>query len=152
MSICLVDTSVFCELLRVPNMDQRYAEVREQFRKKDQLKETFLLPMTTILETGNHIGQQGDGRQRRDAAKRFAAQVRMAIEGESPFTATRFLSRDSLLEWLDGFPDWALKGSGLGDLSILKDFEHQCVLNRGHRVYIWSLDAHLSCYDRAATL
>ncbi|MDC0712149.1 hypothetical protein POL68_27025 [Stigmatella sp. ncwal1] len=152
MSICLVDTSVFCELLRVPNMDQRHAEVIAEFEKKLKIPETLLLPMTTVLETGNHIGQQGDGRQRREAASRFTAQVRRALEGRSPFAPTRLLNRESLLEWLDEFPEWALKGSGLGDLSILKDFEHQCALHRGRRVYIWSLDVHLSCYDRAATL
>jgi hypothetical protein len=135
-------------------MDQEHAEIYAQLQSKLGNRETLLLPMTTILETGNHIGQRGDGRQRRQAAERFTAQVRLALDGNSPFVPTRMLSRESLLEWLDEFPDWAMKsdskgkGSGLGDLAIVKDFEHQCALHRGQRVYIWSLDEHLSGYDR----
>lgn len=155
MSVCLVDTSVFCVLLRVPNMDQQHPDILAQLQSKLEAGETLLLPMTTILETGNHIGQRGDGRQRRQAAGRFTAQVRLALDGNSPFVPTRMLSRESLLEWLGEFPDWAMKsdskgkGSGLGDLAIVKDFEHQCALHRARRVYIWSLDEHLSGYDRS---
>ncbi|WP_205519574.1 hypothetical protein [Pyxidicoccus caerfyrddinensis] len=158
MSICIVDTSIFCNLLSVPNRCQQRDAVLVQLREKLKAKETLLLPMTTILETGNHIGQNGDGNERRRAAKQFAEQVKLALDGGSPFIPTRFLTRESLAKWLDDFPNWTLrsdsrgKGSGLGDLSIVKDFEQQCELSRGHRVYIWSLDEHLASYDRAPTV
>lgn len=51
-------------------------------------------------------------------------------------------------QWLDEFPNWAIQGSGLGDLSINQDWERQCELKRGRRVYIWSSDDHLSSFDR----
>ncbi len=158
MSICLVDTSAFCELLAVPQMDARHGEMVALLKSKLEARETLLLPMVTILETGNHIGQHGDGRQRRQAAERFTAQVRMALQGQSPFVPTRLLNRETLLEWLEEFPDWAMrsdsrgKGSGLGDLAIVKDFEYQCALHRARRVYIWSLDEHLAGYDRPPEL
>jgi hypothetical protein len=158
VSICIVDTSIFCNLLSVPNRCQQREVVFAQFREKLKAHETLLLPMTTVLETGNHIGQNGDGHERRHAAMRFAEQVRLALDGKSPFIPTRFLTRESLVKWLDEFPHWTLrsdskgKGSGLGDLSIVKDFEQQCELSRGHRVYIWSLDEHLASYDRAPTV
>ena len=158
MTVCIVDTSIFCNLLSVPSRCQQRGVVLEQFREKVKAKEIFLLPMTTILETGNHIGQNGDGNERRRAAMQFVAQVRLALDGQSPFTPTRFLLRDSLAKWLDEFPNWTGrsdskgKGSGLGDLSIVKDFEQQCELSRGHRVYIWSLDEHLASYDRSPTM
>ncbi|MBZ4419781.1 hypothetical protein [Myxococcus sp. RHSTA-1-4] len=158
MTICIVDTSIFCNLLAVPKRCRQREAVLKQYQEKTEAGETLLLPMTTILETGNHIGQNGDGRQRRHAAKQFTEQVRLALDGQSPFIPTRFLTRESLARWLDEFPNWTLrsdskgKGSGLGDLSIVKDFEQQCELYRGHRVYIWSLDEHLARYDRAPTL
>jgi hypothetical protein len=158
VSVCIVDTSIFCNLLAVPNRCQQRADVLSQFEEKVAAKETLLLPMTTILETGNHIGQNGDGNQRRQAAIRFTAQVRLALDGKSPFVPTRFLTRESLVKWLEEFPNWTVrsdskgKGSGLGDLSIVKDFDQQCLLSPSHRVYIWSLDGHLSSYDRPPTL
>jgi hypothetical protein len=135
-------------------MDQQHQEIIEQLQFKLAARETLLFPMTTIVETGNHVGQRGDGRQRRQTAERFTVQVQKALEGTSPFIPTRMLSREALLEWLHEFPDWVMKndskgkGSGLGDLAIKKDFEYQCALHRARRVYIWSLDERLSGYDR----
>jgi hypothetical protein len=145
VSVCLIDTSVFCELLAVPNLHRRREEMVALLAEKLKAPETLLLPMTTILETGNHIGQNGDGRQRRQAAELFVAQVRLALQGNSPFTPTPLFNRDDLSGWLSEFPDWAMRG----DLSIVKAFERQRVLTPFRRVYIWSLDAVLARYDRA---
>jgi hypothetical protein len=56
-SICLIDTSIFLELLNVPNYNQHRASVLEDFKTYSQAGCTFLLPMATILETGNHIAR-----------------------------------------------------------------------------------------------
>ncbi len=150
MSICLIDTSILCEFLAIPNLCGSYAEVEAEMRRKIRRRESLLLPMSTILETGNHIGQNGDGRQRRSIAESFVQLIQQAIRGETPFTPTPFFESEALLKWLGEFPDWAMRGSGLADLTIAKEFERQCALNRMRRVYIWSKDADLSSYDRAA--
>jgi hypothetical protein len=108
--------------------------------------------MATILETGNHIGQNGDGRQRRACAERFVQQVSDALKGQSPFKPVSFLKADQLQAWLEEFPDHAGRGSGLADLSIIHDWQRLCDQNAGRRVYIWSLDDHLVGFDRAATI
>jgi hypothetical protein len=67
-SICLIDTSIFLEILNVPNYNQHRASVLEDFQTYATYAQsgcTFLLPMATILETGNHIAQNGDGTMRR---------------------------------------------------------------------------------------
>jgi hypothetical protein len=46
--------------------------------------------VATILETGNHIAQNGDGNQRRICAEKFVDQVTQALEGKSPFTPINF--------------------------------------------------------------
>ena len=53
-----------------------------------------------------------------------------------------------LTDWLDSFPDSAMRGAGMVDLSIVKAWEHTCALQLSHRVSIWSLDQHLTGYDR----
>ncbi|WP_308255994.1 hypothetical protein [Geminocystis sp. GBBB08] len=50
------------------------------------------------------------------------------------------------------FPDSAMRGSGLGDLSIIHDWQKLCNINQGRRVYIWSLDEHLYNCDRSPLL
>ena len=148
MSVCLIDTSILCEILQVPGKHGNHEEIYGLMARKIGERESLLLPMSAILETGNHIGQNGDGRQRRATAEKFVEFIRQAIRGETPFTPTPFFESEPLLEWLGEFPDWAGRGSELADLTILKEFERQCALHRARRVYIWSLDGHLSSYRR----
>lgn len=150
MSICLLDTSVFVEILRVPDMDTRAKEIASELRKKIDEKESLFLPMATILETGNHIAQHGDGNSRRKAANRFVAQVQLALDGKSPFTTVSFQNTMNVRGWLASFPDSAMRGQGLGDLSIIYDWREMCALHPMRLVYIWSLDRHLSAYSKEA--
>ncbi len=152
-AVCLVDTSVFCELVGVPYMCDDQGALVAELERKLESDEALLLPMATILETGNHIGQNGDGRLRFQTARRFAHQVQLALTGASPFTATPMLEPELLREWLLEFPDWAKrsdgrgKGSGLGDLTIYAEWERQRDRNPGRRVYVWSKDLHLASLD-----
>jgi len=149
-AICLVDTTVFVEILRVPGMDSHHADVVAELEDRLTRQESLFLPMATILETGNHIGQHGDGRERRTCAQRFVHQVESALNGQSPFKPINFLEAEQLQAWLAEFPDHAARGSGLGDLSIIHDWQRLCEQNPQRRVTIWSLDQHLAGYDRPA--
>ena len=148
MSICIVDTSILCEILEIPSKCGSFEEIAANLARKVQDREWLLLPQTAVLETGNHIGQIGNGHQRREAAQRFIQFVHDALHGKNPFVPTPFAESGVWLEWLEEFPGWAWQGSGWGDLTILKEFHRQCGLNPHRRVYIWSLDGHLSSYRR----
>jgi hypothetical protein len=149
LSICLLDTGILCEILEIPYLCKDSAAILSGLKGKIRDGETLLLPLSAVVETGNHIGQNGDGRQRREAAEKFVELVRAALQGRTPFTPTPFFEAEALLGWLDEFPDWVGHESGLADLTIVKEFYRQCLLNPSRRVYIWSLDRHLSSYDRA---
>jgi hypothetical protein len=151
-AICLIDTSIFVEILNVPMMANQHQRTLQDLQAKIKAKESLFLPMATILETGNHIAQNGDGNQRRKCADRFVQQVEKALAGTSPFTPISFLKPEDLRQWLIQFPDTAMRGSGLGDLSIIQDWHKLCEQNEGRRVYIWSLDDHLQHYDHASFL
>jgi hypothetical protein len=148
VSVCLLDTSILCEILEVPGRCDNSAAVLAEMEEKVRGRESLLLPMSAIVETGNHIGQSGDGRQRRATAEKFVTLVQQAVRGETPFTPTRLFEAEELLEWIAEFPEWSMRGSGLADMTIAKEFERQCSLNRQRLVYIWSLDGHLSSYCR----
>lgn len=151
-AVCLLDTSVFVEILDVPGMTGHRHEIMNALTEKIKAGESLFLPMATIIETGNHIGQNGNGRLRRECAERFVEQVTQALEGHSPFKPISFLKQDDLKNWLTEFPDHAGRGSGLGDLSIFHDWQRLCRQNTGRRVYIWSLDGHLASYDQTARI
>lgn len=151
-AVCLLDTSVFVEILNVPEKAQQHSQTLQQLKERIQAGQTLFLPMATILETGNHIGQVKNGGLRRQCAQRFVEQVAQALQGSSPFKPISFLRADELSDWLAEFPDHAGRGSGLGDLSIIHDWQRLCTQNKGRRVHIWSLDKHLQAYDRAPEL
>lgn len=153
MNICIIDTSIFVELLDVPLMAPMHVLVVDELARKVAAGDRLLLPMTTIIETGNHIGQNGDGTMRRATALRFLEKVNEAIAGTSPFTTTAFFDKAGLEPMLAAFPDWTQrtvdgKGSGFGDLTIYTEFERWCKAMPAARVYIWSLDGQLASYDR----
>jgi hypothetical protein len=156
-TVCLVDTSVFVEWLQVPGKTDptRRRAIVERLRRVLQTNSgwTLLVPVTVIIETGNHIGQcSPNGQVRRATAERFCTQVSSALRGEAPWAPTRPVSIDELQRALDAFvehvtPSVAGKGSGLGDLTIILEWERQRTLNPNSRVLIWSLDAQLAGYD-----
>lgn len=151
-AICLIDTSIFLEILNVPKKASQSELIFQELKEKIEAGESLFLPMATILETGNHIAQNGDGNQRRTCAEKFVNQVTQALEGKSPFTPISFLKKEDLQGWLKEFPDEAMQRRGLGDLSIINDWQKICDQNPVRRVYIWSLDKHLKGYNQTPKL
>ena len=143
----IVDTSVLCNLLRVPNMDQDAERAAAEFRRAQEDRDVFLLPVAVIYETGNHVAHIASGGKRRVVAEGFVQLVRSAFEGDFPFVPTPLQNPEEMVEWLDEFPDRAMTGTGFGDLAITKVWDEQRELNRSRRVMIWSYDRHLQGYD-----
>ncbi len=151
--VVLIDTSVFCELLAVPGLagNLPLAEAEALFVEGWKEGWVFLLPWATVLETGNHIGQVGYGPARAEAAQRFADSVLMSLDHTAPWSPSTPLDAPHMERLLGRFPEWALHmESGLGDLSIVQEWERQTALNPRRRVWIWSLDKHLKSYDSGA--
>ncbi|PWB30266.1 hypothetical protein DCO47_20250 [Pseudomonas sp. NDM] len=154
-SICLIDTSIFVNLLNVPGLNQAAVQVGADFREYANNSCTFILPMATILETGNHIAQNGDGRLRRQTAQRFCDAVRDAFEDEPPYRLSEYPNTREILEWLAEFPDKAGRnksptrtgeGTSFGDLSIIKEYERCLDRFPMSEIFIWSLDGDLEAY------
>lgn len=146
-AIAIIDTTVFCNIVQVPHMHNELDEVLAELEELIKSKTALLLPMATVLETGNHIAQNGNGEMRRQAALRFCDGVQKAIEGTAPWTPTPFWDVESLTQWLGEFPNRASTGVGFGDLSMIKLWEQQCELNKARRVFIWTHDEHLRSFD-----
>lgn len=156
-SVCIIDTSIFLNLLNVPNRNQEKQKVIQDYQEYAQNECTFILPMATIIETGNHIAQNGDGGTRRETAQRFCTIVKAAFCGEAPFKPSEFPNSTDVMNWIDDFPIHAgnnksqykqHEGTSFGDLSIIKEFEKCCRKFPMSDVFIWSLDIDLLAYHR----
>jgi len=149
MTICIIDTSAFCNVLDIPHKNQHHTEAKTALRQYIGEGYALLLPLAAIFETGTHISHLADGRLRRETALRFVEQVRLAVAGLAPWRTTPIPRPEDLAVWLDAFPEQAMRGLSLADLSMIKLFEQQCALNPARRVFIWSYDEDdLSAYDR----
>jgi hypothetical protein len=69
----------------IPHKDQDYATVVADFRTHRESVD-FILPVTAVIETGNHIAQIKDGNQRRACATKFAAIVQAIVDRTAPWT------------------------------------------------------------------
>lgn len=156
-SVCIIDTSVFLNLLNVPGKNQDKDAIKQTFTEYVQLGATFILPMATIIETGNHIAQNGDGGTRRRTAQRFCTSVKGAFNGDAPYQPSDFPNAMEILAWIDNFADHAGRnktldkpneGTSFGDLSIIKEFEKSCSMFPMSEVFIWSLDSDLAAYHQ----
>ena len=151
-AIILVDTTVFLNVLRVPSKSGSRDAVMTQLGQHIEARNQLLLPMATVLETGNHVAQNGDGNERRRCANEFVDIIRHAARENIPWSLVPLPDEDELSAWLDRFPDSAMAGVGLGDISIIHTFERMCSQFRGWRVTVWSLDSHLQGYDRVPSV
>jgi hypothetical protein len=69
---------VLCNLLAIPERDQDRGRVLADLARLET-SVVLLLPITAVIETGNHVAQIKDGRVRRDCAERFAELVGLVV-------------------------------------------------------------------------
>ena len=113
MSMVLIDTSVFCNVEPVPGRDQNHQAVTEELERLIKGGSTLLLPMTSVLETGNHIAHLDNGSERRKTAAKFCKLVKDAIDGIAPWTPTPLWEIETMKLWLDEFPQATMEGKGM---------------------------------------
>ncbi len=155
MKATFIDTSVLCELLDVPGLASRAAEVQAEFQQRVAAGERFIVPLTAVVETGNHIAQVKHGDRRRAAAQ-FVTLLQRAIDEPttSPFVLHRFLWNERFLTDLlngdgTGQPLLDLAGNGVmgsGDVSILVERDLLLEATAYHEAVVWTDDEHLRAH------
>ncbi|MCB0629247.1 MAG: hypothetical protein R2824_02695 [Saprospiraceae bacterium] len=146
-TIWLVDTSIFMNVLDVPGFNQDRDRVLQDFEIRYNQGDSFLLPFTSIIEVGNHIGQLSNSNFRQQFAQKYTEQVYQALSGIAPWKPLTFPSPDDLTQWLQNFPNNAQQGIGVGDHIIIKQWEDRCSQSMAYTVKIWNTDHHLQGYE-----
>ena len=150
MNVRFMDTSIVMNLLEIPKMCSDAEQVKAEFQKAVDEKEALILPLSTIIESGNHIAHIADGNIRREKAVKFQEFLKKTAKEEAPWTlyGVEFTSED--LEILaEEFPEKALSMKmGLGDMSIIRFYEkYKASVPGVGRIMIWSTDRHLQGYE-----
>lgn len=149
-----IDTSVLCELVGVPGKSQQGDALRDEYARRIGEGERFVLPITAVIETGNHIAQaSGD---RRGAAERLVAVLEAAVAGRPPFLVNQVAWDPVFLAELcngdatgQSFVDLAGNGlMGAGDVAILVERDRFVERSSYRRadVRVWTLDRALGAY------
>lgn len=116
----------------------------EQERANDS---TFVLPIATLIETGNHIAQAA--RERFERANSLAMYLREAADAKSPWAAftdqSSLWQPDNLRALAESWPELASGGTSIGDHTIKDVAEYYA--KAGYFVEILTGDAGLKAYE-----
>lgn len=153
--VLILDTSILCCWLRVPGKDMAgKVEDRWDFNRINQIlvseKEkgsTFVLPIATLIETGNHIAQCNGNRF--SLATSLSQYLSNAADASSPWAAFTDQSvlweQINLLELSRIWPDLAVGGTSIGDATIKHVAEYYA--KAGCPVEILTGDEGLKAYE-----
>jgi len=126
--VIIIDTSILCVWLDVPGKETcgRQGDhwdkprVNEKIQSEIESKTTLVLPLASIIETGNHIAQAMHSRYERGQA--LAELMRKSADNETPWAAfseqSVLWSPEKLRSLADAWPDLAKQRLSLGDATI----------------------------------
>jgi hypothetical protein len=153
-TVWFVDTSILCNLLRVPGRDQNRESVADDWKAKQDSGASFILPVTAVIETGNHISQLSDGRERRKIATTFHELLLLVAQNKAPWKLHTFSWDENFLGVLTAgamtgvsMIEHASSGMGCGDLCLLAErviYRERAGLPD---VRVWTLDAKLHAHN-----
>ncbi|WP_083743441.1 hypothetical protein [Mycobacterium rhizamassiliense] len=148
-----IDTSVFCHLIEVPGRTtaQESAHFGDEFKVRYANGVRFVLPITTIVETGNFIVQCSDPHP---VAVRFHKALELAASDEPPWILHDLAwNGEFIRELLVGngtgttlVNHFATKALGAGDLTILVERDRYARTRSFAAVDIWTTDGKFNAY------
>jgi hypothetical protein len=157
--VLIIDTNLLCVWLKVPGLETCGESGDEwDFKRVDaEIKEALragfwlVLPLATLIETGNHIAHATQHRLER--AKNLAEIMKKVADGQSPWTVfhhqTQLWSAEHLTELSLTWPPLAQAKLAMGDATIKKVSDYYAAL--GLEVRFLTADAQLMAHQPPAS-
>jgi hypothetical protein len=151
-SVVVIDTSVLCIWLRIPGFETcgpdsnrwDYRRVEKEIEAAIECGYTLVLPLATVIESGNHIANSPT--LRFETAGRLAGLITKAADQESPWAAftdqTALWNPDNLKRLAVAWPELAARKLGIGDATIRDVFGYYSRM--GFEVRLLTGDVELS--------
>jgi hypothetical protein len=129
--VLLIDTSLLCVWLKVPGKETAgnnkwdFELVNEKILTEIEKGTTLVLPLATVIETGNHIAQAKttNSDSKRITSEEFAKIMIYAADETSPWAAFReqivLWEAEGLKNLAEKFPNQAVEKTSMGDASIV---------------------------------
>jgi hypothetical protein len=131
-------------------MDQDRSAIVEELETKLDAGETLILPVTTIIEAGNHIRHIDNGKARKSCAERFTQVLLATSAGKLPWKLHQYTWGPEMLQALAAggntgmtFVQHAVGGIGCGDLCILCERDLYAQRSLKQNVQVWTIDETL---------
>ena len=149
--VLILDTSILCVLLEIPGKEtcgsgkDRWDRARVDQKITQELAQdtTFVLPLATIIETGNHIAQAAGDRF--TPAQRLADLMKQAADENKPWAAftqqAELWDANGLRELAKSWPTQAAAQLSIGAGTIIRVADYY--VRGGYTVEIWTGDAGL---------
>ena len=159
--VLILDTSILCVWLDVPGMETCGSDsdrwdrdrVDQKISEEIAAKTTFVLPMATLIETGNHIAQASHSRWER--ANALAEIIRKSAQDLEPWAAfsrqSDLWSSEGLEKLADSWPTLASQCISIGDATIKDVAEYYAKLTKVVEVEILTGDEGLKSYEPVQT-
>ena len=156
----MLDTCILCVWLQVPGMNQcgpagdcwDYNRVDQKIEQEIKENATLVLPLASIIETGNHISQASHSR--RERALELARIMDSVADEMSPWAAfsdqSVLWSPKKIKKLAASWPDLAAQRLSLGDATIKDVAEYYA--QAGWQVEILTGDQGLKAYQPAVPL
>lgn len=153
--VLILDTSILCVWLDVPGMDtcgpehDKWNKERVNTKIQDETgkRTTFVLPLASIIETGNHISQANHSRLERGEA--LAELIKKSADQLTPWAAfsdqSVLWTSEKLKELAEKWPGLAVQKLSLGDATIKDVAEYYAQM--GYSVEILTGDQGLKAHE-----
>ena len=153
--VLVIDTSILCVWLGVPDKETCGPEhdkwtqkrVADKIRSETGHDVTFVLPLASIIETGNHIAHSS--LLRYELANRLGEMMRMSADTKSPWASfsdqNTLWQPEKIRKLANTWPELASRGFSLGDATIKDVADYYSV--SGFAVEILTGDQELKAYE-----
>ena len=156
--VLIVDTSLLCVWLKVPQMEKcgsdddlwDFDRVDKRIKEEIVNGTTLVLPLATLIETGNHIAQAKIKRPETAQASQHLSQIMIyAADETSPWAAFseqfELWGSEKLKQLAAQWPNQAAQRTSMGDATIKKvgDFYAE----KGYRVEFLTADRQLKSLE-----
>ena len=153
--VLILDTSIMCVWLQVPGKDTcgsgdhviTYETVKSKIEAEKKDGTTFVLPVASIIETGNHIAHSSGDRHTLGVS--FADMICETADNSSPwaaFTEQSALWQPEMLKALaERWKNTVVSGQSIGDALIVDVADYYAKM--GFIVEIYTGDEGLKAYE-----
>lgn len=126
--VVIIDTSILCVWLKVPGLETcgpdanrwNFSRVSRKIDAAIQCGHTLVLPLATLIESGNHIAHAPH--QRVETARRLTELIGKSADQETPWAAftdqSELWAPDNLKRLASDWPDMAARKLGIGDATF----------------------------------